>query len=97
MVTDAGILPGLPNSRLKELNAAGEDMPATIANWRAVIHRLMSEFLSGDARIDPKLGLSTCDNTYCQLQSLCRVGEMVQRQESAQTESAQLDSGLVTP
>jgi len=53
----------------------------------------MSEFLAGDARIDPKLGLKTCEKTYCQLQSLCRVGELVQRQQS----SSASDQDLTAP
>lgn len=93
VATDAGILPGLPvkdSAYNRELAAAGADMTLTIANWRAVIHRLMSEFLAGNASIDPKHGLSTCETTYCQLQALCRVGEMVQRQKSAKTETGEV-------
>lgn len=92
VATEAGILPGLPvkdTASNHDLAAAGEDMTLTIANWRAVIHRLMSEFLAGNATIDPKLGLSTCDSTYCKLQSLCRVGEMVQRQKSTNAETGE--------
>jgi probable DNA repair protein len=90
VATTAGLLPGLPvrdGVHTRDLAAAGEDMPLAIANWRAVIHRLMSEFLAGNATIDPKFGLNTCEATYCKLQSLCRVGEMLQRKQSGQPES----------
>jgi len=86
VASEAGLLPGLPPNHTKAnhyLVEAGEDMQLTIDNWRAIVHRLMSEFLAGDARIDPKSGLKTCEQTYCQLQSLCRVGELVQRQQSS--------------
>lgn len=86
VASQAGLLPDLPPKQTKAnyyLVEAGNDMQLTIDNWRIVIHRLMSEFLAGDARIDPKLGLKTCEQTYCQLQSLCRVGELVQRQQSS--------------
>ncbi len=85
IASESGLLPGLP---LKETKAnrylveAGNDIQVTINNWRSIVHRLMSGFLAGDARVDPKLGLKTCEQTYCQLQSLCRVGELLQRQQS---------------
>ena len=91
VATKGGLLPGLPvrdGVYTRDLAAAGEDMPLAIANWRAVIHRLMSEFLAGNATIDPKFGLNTCEATYCKLQSLCRVGEMVQRQKSERSTPA---------
>jgi hypothetical protein len=51
-------------------------MSATIDNWRQILHRLMAAFLAGEAAIDPKAGRKTCDNSYCDLQSLCRIGEL---------------------
>lgn len=41
--------------------------------WKDTIARLGSEFRMGDARVDPKQFPTTC--MYCDLQSLCRVGE----------------------
>lgn len=85
VASGAGLLPDLPPRDTKanhSLVKAGNDMPLTIDNWRATILRLMSEFLKGDARIDPKSGLKTCQQSYCELQSLCRVGELVKRQQS---------------
>lgn len=79
-----GILPGLPPKATRSnqyLVDAGEEMSETIEEWRQVLHHLMSGFLAGEANIDPKAGLKTCDNSYCELQSLCRIGELVQRQK----------------
>ena len=85
IASETGLLPDLPPRDIKAnhyLLEAGNDMPLTLDNWRSVMHRLMSEFLAGDARVDPKSGLKTCKQSYCQLQSLCRVGELVLRQQS---------------
>ena len=93
VVRQGDLLPGLPPKESKltrYLVEAGQDMPATIENWRQILHRLMSEFLAGEAAIDPKHGLKTCENSYCDLQSLCRVNELVQRQKSAQQKTSQL-------
>ena len=75
----AGILPGLPprqGSNASLLRAAGENMPETIGHWREVLHRLMADFLQGDARIDPKDGSRTCASSYCDLQAFCRIHEL---------------------
>ena len=40
---------------------------------RAELELLGREFVSGDARVDPKLGARTCER--CELQGLCRVSE----------------------
>ena len=77
VVSGEGIFPGLPprpgryGDRIIE---AGRDMPVTIDNWRHTLHRLMADFLAGEAAIDPKDGRKTCNNSYCELQSLCRIG-----------------------
>lgn len=76
-----GIFPGLPPKLTKAteyLVEAGTSLPQTISNWRQVLHRLMADFLAGNAAIDPKDGSSTCKNSYCELQPLCRIGELQQ-------------------
>jgi ATP-dependent helicase/DNAse subunit B len=81
LATREGIFPGLPPKRNQhngDLVEAGQDMPETVRNWRETLHRLMAEFLAGDARIDPKDGRRTCDNSYCEMQSFCRIGELEQ-------------------
>jgi len=82
VVKREGLLPDLPpkaNKTTQYLVDAGHDMATTIENWRQVLHRLMADFLAGEAQIDPKTDLKTCDRSYCELQSLCRVGELQQR------------------
>ena len=91
VATQDGIFPGLPpkSSRHTELIVeAGQDMPVTINNWRQILHRLMAKFLAGEAAIDPKDGRKTCDNSYCDLQSLCRIGELEQFQKLAGGENS---------
>jgi probable DNA repair protein len=44
-----------------------------LARWHEELEALGENFASGDARIDPKRGLATCDR--CDLKTLCRVHE----------------------
>ncbi len=81
MVTKEGIFPGLPprpGVRNAEIIEAGQNIQVTIDTSRSTLHRLMAEFLSGDAAIDPKKGRKTCDSSYCELQPLCRSTELEQ-------------------
>ena len=81
VVGHGGLFPGLPPKETKttqELVDAGHEMPQTIESWRRVLHRLMADFLAGVATVDPKNGRNTCDNSYCELHSLCRIGELEQ-------------------
>lgn len=92
VVMRPGLLPGLPPDKRKTTEAlieAGENMPETIGNWRQILHRLMAEFLSGEAAVDPKND-KTCDNTYCDLHSLCRIGELRQRQKAGEMGIAEI-------
>lgn len=85
VVTRDDLLPGLPPKETKstrELVEAGRDMPGTIKNWRQTLHRLMADFLAGKAAVDPKGSTEICEKSYCQLQSLCRVSELVQQQKT---------------
>jgi len=80
------LLPDLPPKETRAnqyLVEAGNDLPATTARWRQVLERLMTDFQAGDTRIDPKSGLKTCSNSYCELQSLCRVGELEQQRKTS--------------
>jgi probable DNA repair protein len=86
VVRREGLFPGLPPKTSRSGQSivdAGHEMPATIDNWRQVLHRLMADFLAGEASIDPKGGQKTCDNSYCKLQPLCRVDELLQRQKAS--------------
>jgi len=78
------LLPGLPpkeTNTTRYLVDAGRNMPATVSEWRRVLERLVAGFQAGEAAIDPKAGLVTCRNTWCELQSLCRVGELEQQRK----------------
>ena len=78
-------LPGLPPKETKlnrYLVEAGQNMPATIENWRQTLYQLMADFLAGNAAVDPKGGTAICESSYCDLQPLCRVGELEQRLNS---------------
>lgn len=81
VVNREGILPNLPPKRKGDLQEACRQLPETIDNWRHTIHRLMKEFLAGEAAIDPKHGSRTCENSYCELQPLCRIRELEQQQQ----------------
>lgn len=85
VATRAELLPGLP-PKAGKLNQylidAGDDMPQTIDQWRQTLNGLMRKFLAGEAEIDPKAGLKTCGDSYCELQSLCRVGELMEFQKA---------------
>ncbi len=90
VVTADGIFPGLPprpGMHTDKIIEAGRNMEVTIANWRRTLHRLMAEFLAGEAAIDPKNGRKTCDNSYCKLQPLCRITELEQMQKSREAEA----------
>ena len=96
VVQQGGLLPGLPPKATKAnqyLIDAGYEMPKTIETWRQVLHHLMADFLAGEAAVDPKTdpktGQRTCDKSYCELHSLCRVGELVQRQQTEQKNEQQ--------
>jgi len=83
VTTQEDIFPGLPpkGKRYENIIEAGNNMPATIEKWKQILHRLMAEFLAGEAAIDPKDGRKTCDNSYCDLHSLCRISELEQLQK----------------
>jgi hypothetical protein len=63
-------------------------MPETIEKWRQVLHRLMADFLAGEAAVNPKGDQKTCEKSYCKLQTLCRVDELLQRLKSTQETAA---------
>ncbi len=92
VVRRGGLLPDLPPKETRNslyIVEAGRNMPATIADWRQILHHLMADFLAGEVAIDPKMGLKTCEDSYCKLQSLCRVRELLQRQKNNQGENNQ--------
>jgi probable DNA repair protein len=89
VVRDAGILPGLPAARSTQLREVSEHWPAVLGEWSSVLERLALEFRAGEARVNPKDGLQTCDRVYCELAALCRVHERL----SASSDDGDEDSG----
>lgn len=92
VVRRGGLLPDLPPNETKAtryLVEAGRDLPATISAWRQVLERLVADFQSGEAAVDPKAGLNTCTKTWCELQSLCRVGELEQYRKTGRHDQDQ--------
>lgn len=73
---EKGLLPGVGplQGRAAKGREAGtwEEM---VDSWRTETAKLGKDFVSGDARVDPKGKLVTCDR--CDLQPLCRVHERV--------------------
>jgi ATP-dependent helicase/nuclease subunit B len=53
------------------------DWSALLARWRATLERLAAEFRAGAAPVDPKRRSVTCRS--CDLSTLCRVSELVDR------------------
>ena len=85
------MFPRLPPKATKTtlyLVDAGHEMPETIENWRQVLHRLMADFLAGEAAVDPKGDQKTCEKSYCKLQSLCRVDELLKHDKSTRESAA---------
>lgn len=85
-----GLLPELPPKESKStqyLVDAGNDLAKTIADWRLVLAQLVADFQAGEAGVDPKNGLKTCDNSHCELQSLCRVGELEKQRKLSMKDS----------
>ena len=55
-----------------------------LAEWKSSLEGLAQGFAGGDARVDPKKGLTTCRN--CDLQTLCRVHERLDALEAEEDE-----------
>jgi probable DNA repair protein len=55
--------------------ARGEGLRESLASWRPELESLARDFMNGDARIAPRRA-STCDDTYCHLQAVCRMAEI---------------------
>ena len=93
IVRQAGLFPGLPKSgrSYEYLDDAGQNLPDTTDGWRRVLHGLMADFLDGKAEILPLEGETTCKNAYCELQPLCRIGELQRLQTDARPRAAEDD------
>ena len=52
-----------------------------LSEWEKTLKRLAENFRDGDAAIDPKNEMKTCDSSYCKLKPLCRINELTQRDD----------------
>jgi ATP-dependent helicase/nuclease subunit B len=52
----------------------GEDLAWREPEWTKVVDQLGASFLRGDAAVDPKYAVKSCE--FCELQSLCRIAEV---------------------
>jgi ATP-dependent helicase/nuclease subunit B len=67
----ADLLPGVGTARAERGTAPEAAWEARRHDWRAILERLIGEFLAGEARLDPKPG--ACRN--CPVISICRIDE----------------------
>jgi ATP-dependent helicase/nuclease subunit B len=51
----------------------GPELKSLLPEWRNVVEHLGSSFFQGDAAVDPKYPVKTCE--FCKLQSLCRIAD----------------------
>jgi probable DNA repair protein len=65
--------------------------PALLAEWRRTLERLAQAFRSGAAVVDPRRRPLAC--TECDLSTLCRVSELLDRGSPAPLEDARDDFG----
>ena len=53
-----------------------ETWSEVLDEWKQTMEKLGQAYRNGDAAIDPKHKSKTCENTYCNLSSLCRINEL---------------------
>jgi len=70
-------LEGISSAPSLTQNKPAPDWQAQLQAWGEVIDRLMGDFESGDARVNPKKGLETCKK--CHLKPFCRIDELLAR------------------
>jgi probable DNA repair protein len=74
----AGLLPGVHTARGERGTAPEAAWQARRHGWRAILERLITSFLAGDAQLDPKPG--ACRS--CHVISICRIGERAAGREA---------------
>jgi probable DNA repair protein len=73
LARDGDLLPGgkaLGESRSADQHGSWEDL---VAAWHADLARIATDFIGGNAKIDPKTYPQTC--RYCDVRSVCRIYE----------------------
>ena len=72
---EAELLPAVKSyKQLKYTNK--ETWSEVLDEWKQTMEKLGQAYRNGDAAIDPKHKSKTCENTYCNLRSLCRINEL---------------------
>jgi ATP-dependent helicase/nuclease subunit B len=72
-----GVAEGIIQLTRSRFASEFRDWPTLLAHWRVTLEALATQFRSGAAPVDPKKRPLTCRN--CDLSSLCRVSEVVDR------------------
>jgi hypothetical protein len=76
LAREAGLLPGVETvEKNRSAKKHAESWDALMRMWREQVDRLGGDFARGDARVDPKRALATCER--CDLKPLCRVHERI--------------------
>ncbi len=52
----------------------GQDLQQHLPQWTDVVEHLGASFFRGDAAVNPKYGVKSCE--FCQLHSLCRIADI---------------------
>ena len=52
----------------------GQDLQQRLPEWTNVVEHLGASFFRGDAAVDPKYGVKSCE--FCRLHSLCRIADI---------------------
>ncbi len=83
VVEQAELIPDLPPSRKSVLKEATEQWPQVLHDWKLVLNSLATDFVNGHIAVDPKEGLVTCKKLYCELSPMCRINELLVKNNSS--------------
>ena len=73
---ESGLLPNVGSFDKLRVKGIKETWEEVLEDWQTTINKLAKEFHDGSAVVDPKNNSKTCENTYCNLKSLCRINEL---------------------
>jgi len=72
---ESGLLPGVSSfEKIKYTDR--ETWADVLEEWEQTMRTLAAHYQNGNAAVDPKNKLKTCENTYCNLKPLCRINEL---------------------
>lgn len=72
---EKGLLPKVDSFDRLRVSDIKDSWAEVLEEWRITMNRLAKAFHEGNAEVDPKKK-ETCQNTYCQLNTLCRINEI---------------------